>query len=447
MFTLFWAGDVFAPGFLIDGTGANEFLQSRFIGAMTHTARRIKDCKAVVGFGIINEPHPGYIGIRDLSEFAVPNAARGFTMTPFEGMKAAAGLGGKMRRFVGTPNGFRMAETVEIPPSENGVFLPGSSCPWKGAGVWDVDGAGNAVLLKKNHFDTDSWAQGFYKSFQKRFIAAMEQKHENYLFFVEGCAPGGGERSVWNEGDAERAKIVDAFHWYDVFPLLFKKWIPFFALDSDTRKIVLGKKNVRASFLSQLKRRADVIRGEGLPALLGEFGIPFDTKKASGDYSAQSDALGAYYDALDELLLSCTLWNYTPDNTRADGDGWNNENLSIYCDDEKSLRAQKGYCRPFAAATAGRLLAMRFSRGGKNPPAFEMEWEGADASGTGGEAVTEIVVPSAWFPGGWRAEILPGGAEDLPEGICELDPRPESRRLFVKTRAKRTYRLRVTGKE
>lgn len=59
MFTLFWAGKKMAPDTVVEGDNIQEYLQNHYIAAMRHTARRLKDCKTVVGFGIMAEGHPG----------------------------------------------------------------------------------------------------------------------------------------------------------------------------------------------------------------------------------------------------------------------------------------------------------------------------------------------------------------------------------------------------
>jgi hypothetical protein len=442
LFTLFFGGGVFAPDFLIEGLPADEFLQSHFIAAMAHTARRIKDCKAVIGFGIMNEPHPGFIGIGNLAEPASPMAAQGWSMSPFEGMKAASGLPADMRRFKPGAGGPRLyGKPRRILPPEGGLFLPGFSCPWKAAGVWEAGDSGEGVLLKKDYFASISgravsFTDDFYKPFQKKFIAAMEEKRPQYLFFAEGSADAA--RTTWNNGDREREKLVDAFHWYDVFPLVLKRWLPHLAVESDTRKIVLGKGRVRKSFTAQLARRAGPIRAESIPPLLGEFGVPFDLDNGAsfrtGDYTGQFEALSAYYDSLDELLLSCTLWNYTAFNTHAGGDGWNREDLSVFCKDDGGLRIPKAYCRPFAMAVRGKLHRMRFLQG--PPPAFEMEWESepvpedADPS-----QATEVFVPDLWFPQGWKVDLAQGG--------FRLIPKPEDQRLFILTPQAGPCKLRI----
>ena len=78
------------------------------------------------------------------------------------------------------------------------------------------------------------------------------------------------------------------------------------------------------------------------------------------------------YSALDELLLHSTQWNYTASN-RNDlriGDGWNQEDLSIFSadqcldpgDPDSGGRALEGFCRPFARRVQGRIRRMQFDR-------------------------------------------------------------------------------------
>lgn len=59
MFSLFWAGKKLAPELLVEGDNIQDYLQEHYIAAMKHTARRVKDCKTVVGFGIMAEGQLG----------------------------------------------------------------------------------------------------------------------------------------------------------------------------------------------------------------------------------------------------------------------------------------------------------------------------------------------------------------------------------------------------
>ncbi len=67
LFTLFFAGDDFAPQTKINGQAAQEFLQRHYIAAIQQVAMRLKDLSNVVGYDTLNEPLRGYIGWRDLT--------------------------------------------------------------------------------------------------------------------------------------------------------------------------------------------------------------------------------------------------------------------------------------------------------------------------------------------------------------------------------------------
>ena len=102
----------------------------------------------------------------------------------------------------------------------------------------------------------------------------------------------------------------------------------------------------------------------GIPTLLGEFGLAFDINKRrafkSGDYAVHEQALSMYYDAVDANLLHSTIWNYTADNTNKTGDGWNDEDLSIFSEGKE--RATAGWKRPYPMATAGIPVSFSWDR-------------------------------------------------------------------------------------
>ena len=57
----------------------------------------------------------------------------------------------------------------------------------------------------------------------------------------------------------------------------------------------------------------------------------------TGDFRKQTLALDYSLTALEENLLSFTLWNYTPENNNIRGDKWNDEDLSIFSNDQVAL--------------------------------------------------------------------------------------------------------------
>src|SRR5208283_5940271 len=95
-------------------------------------------------------------------------------------------------------------------------------------------------------------------------------------------------------------------------------------------------------------------------------------------------------------LIGSTQWNYTASNRNdlAIGDGWNQEDLSIFSRDQQTDpadinsggRALAGFVRPYARATQGIPRTMKFDR---ISGTFEFVFE-CDPSAAGS---TEIFVP------------------------------------------------------
>jgi len=169
--------------------------------------------------------------------------------------------------------------------------------------------------------------------------------------------------------------------------------------------------------------------GSGCPTLIGEFGIHMDLSKGKafkkwrkGNHSNKIwkkhvTALDLMYNALDSLLINGTLWNYTASNSNdlRIGDGWNQEDLSIFSEDQydnpddinSGARAIEGWCRPFARFIQGIPKKMEFNR---KKGIFTLRIE-ADGSI---KQPTEIYIPEVHFPNGYNIEA-PGLTITLEE--------------------------------
>jgi hypothetical protein len=370
MFSLFFGGRVYAPDVRVDGENVQDWLQGRCVAAFRHCYRRLKNCAALAGWGVINEPHYGFIGCGDLEQAEDPMIPAGPRPSPWDAIRSASGYHVDVPVYT-LAKGMRRFERYETFNSGGvSLFKEGCRCPWQTAGVWTNEG-GEARLLRKDHFARHggkpvNFIEDFLKPFILRFIETMKTADEHTFFFVEGMpsGPGGAAHPSWGKDDPPN--VINAFHWYDGFSLFTKSFRSWFTVDPDRVKLIFGRKKVAAYFRECLAKGVKWTRERmnGIPCLLGEFGLAFDLNKrkslSSGNYSVQEEALSMYYDAVDANLLHSTLWNYTADNTGEYGDGWNDEDLSIFSDGKE--RAAPGWKRPYPMATAGEPLLIAWDR-------------------------------------------------------------------------------------
>ncbi|KAK8109702.1 cytoplasmic protein [Apiospora kogelbergensis] len=229
----------------------------------------------------------------------------------------------------------------------------------------------------------------------------------------------------------------------------------------------VGKGKVRKVISDQIGQLAQDGADNGVPTLIGETGIPFNLDGAKayrvsrpssatsspagspipsaekqqntalssgtseegkgggnedseeggegggGDYTAHVKAMDALVSACDDHLVNFTLWAYSAVNTHEWGDGWNGEDLSLYCDETGSFpshpylagaRAPAAWCRPFvqtlasssssssaptSGATRARLVRMAFDL---KTSRFEAEVD-MDGGEKEEEAIATVYVP------------------------------------------------------
>jgi len=465
MFTLFFSGNDFAPGVEVEGLPVQEYLQSHYIAAMREIALRLAKYPNVVGFDSMNEPGEGFIGIPDARgrrhSFSMP----GLAPTPWDAMLAGEGVDVEVERIGIRGLGLGVVGRARLGSPGIRAWKDGSVCVWRRAGVWDLEGE-TPVLKRPDCFavKTGDFNENYLKPFVARFASEIRNARvgangakgaganggsggdtSRFAIFVEG-SPQGAAPS-WGKTDSRG--IVNSTHWYDAFTLSFKLWTGFLAFDAERGAAVIGPGAVRKYFREALGRIVEHSRARmgGVPSIVGEFGLPFDMngRRAfrSGDYRLQEKALSAYYDALDANLLDATLWNYTSDNTHALGDGWNGEDLSVFCLDDTRRngddgtagdrgrdssgdaggRALRGFVRPYAIATAGSVREMSFHMGSGN---FTLVYKPDPAI----SAPTIVFVPNIQFPQGFSVETegcvageRQGGDHPGPREI-ELMPEP-----------------------
>ena len=413
MWTLFFAGNDFASDIFIDGIPVQEYLYSHYINAIKEVVIRLKDFPFVVGYDSLNEPSSGWIGVSDLRKHN-GQLKLGEMPTPWESIQSGSGFSQDVEVWKIGRIGLRRIGWKTINPEGLSAWQNDKECIWKKQGVWTYDDKGKPVLINPFYFSEINgnpvdFNRDYLKPFINRFAKDVRSIDPETIIFIEGDPEVNGLQ--WQETDAK--KVVNATHWYDGVTLIKKDFNPIFTMDTDTERIVLGRKKVLGVFRKQLSaiQEASRVKLGGIPTVIGEFGVPFDlnNKKAykTGDFSRQQQALNVYYQFVESLFLDTTIWNYTADNDNLHGDQWNDEDLSIFSRDQQSNpedlnsggRATAAFVRPYVRRLDGKPIRQAFDLKRKEYVlAFEHE----------GEQVTEIFVPSLHYSRGFNVEISDG---------------------------------------
>jgi hypothetical protein len=416
MFTLFFAGNDFAPELVIDGQPVQEYLQSHYINAIKQVAGVVKDLPNVVGFDTLNEPSAGLIGQPSLYGRTINPLMRGAMPTFFQSMLLAAGYEQQIQAYRVGNFGFVKDGLRTLNPGHESIWLPGHEDIWKSRGLWAVQEDGVPVVKKDDYFARVNgrpvdFNRDYFKPFANRFAREIRSICPAAIIFLEEVP---NERGLeWTAEDV--GDVVCAGHWYDNLTLIKKTFVNWFTIDVNSMKLVFGKRGVRENFSSQIRTIIEhgLTKMNNIPTVIGEVGIPFDLneRKAylSGDDSGQVDTLDATMYALESNFANFTLWNYTADNTNARGDQWNDEDLSLYSADQKKGtgdihdggRALRAAVRPYPMKIAGVPEKMNFDI---RTRVFTFSYNGKVV----GSPDTEIFVPAIQYPGGCQVKVSDG---------------------------------------
>ena len=434
MFTLFFGGDTFAPAMRVDGASAQRFLVEHFLAALEQVVRRLREVPCVAGYDVLNEPSAGYIGLADLTR-PHTKVKVGPLPSPLESMALGEGQTVRTGWWRQGLLGARVERQVELNPRGRRAWREGTGCPWRAAGVWEKDSQGRPRLLAPSHFAQVGgrrvdFTDDFYRPFVKAALGRIRAVDGRAIVLVEGEPLKRSPR--WSPDDG--LDVAYAPHWYDGAVLFMKDFHPLLGADAFTEKPVFFPGRIRRSYQAQLERLATDARERmgGVPVLLGEVGVPFDLqdKRAfrTGDFRRQVGALDRSLTAIEDARLGATLWNYTPDNTNERGDGWNDEDLSVFSVDQrvdpKDLdsggRALEALVRPYPRAVAGTIIRYGFDRRRRR---FELVFR-RDPRVT---APTELFVPALHYPNGVEVHSFDGRFHHEPSAQkLELWPNPRA---------------------
>lgn len=446
MFTLFFGGKDFAPHLVVEGENVQDYLQTRYFNAIKQLAKELVDNRNIVGFGSMNEPHPGFIGYKDLSKIENCSYAKGYIPTGFQSMMLASGFPTYINKYNEGFFGYKPIGKKLF--NENGIslFKNGIICPWRIEGVWDIIN-GEPKLIKKDYFSkVDGKEINFANDYLKQFIIKFQQEinkiNEDWFTIIEGIPHGKAPEFE----ERQTKKMIHGFHWYDGIPMVLKVFFPFFSIRADTRKPVFGKKNIVKSYFDQLKKmKENTVKNMGnMPCLLGEFGLPFDIFKGISfkikNFILPNTAISMFYDAIDKLMLSSTIWTYCVENNHKYGDNWNKEDFSIYCKEDitKGKRGISTFLRPYPVTINGIPLSFYFDTKTKR---IIFEWINEDKEFTFNiNEPTVIFIPEKLYKKGYKVRFYFNEIEQISDSFESYYDEKEQL-FYIKTSNKGKIKL------
>jgi glycosyl hydrolase family 5 len=477
MATLFWAGEALAPKLMCarpwnagpDTVTEHEvsiqaFLQDAFIEAFGRLADEVAGLDACLGFEPLNEPHRGLVNLHGFHGWNYDTDLHiGHYPTLLQSLALASGYSQDVDYYVKSwPFPTRVSHRSRVDPKGRSAWLSAGhdanhgmgKCVWRAHGVWDWDEATKTPqVLQDDYFETDhrpgragvklEWYRDCYAPFLKRFSDRVSRRSSSTWCFVEPIPnefmprwPGAGDvlpatksRPQQIAIDTQRPRnFIFAPHFYDL-NVLFAKYHSWMSVNVQglsrgmfvLKALYFGAQGLRENYrlqISNILRHGRESLGLGVPALIGEVGIPFDLNDksafATGDYHKQRELMHALIGAMEDNFVGFTLWNYNPHNRMEYGDGWNMEDFSIINGDERSPESQllpdhhnsehednelyRGgrvldvVIRPYAVKTAGQP-----TRSAWDPRTlrFDLEWSSPDSGLENGllTRTTEIFLP------------------------------------------------------
>ena len=453
MWSLFFGGRWLTPDFRIAGENVRDYLQGRYLACLDQVARRLADMPHVIGFESLNEPCLGWLGqaLSDRGVDAPSPLAMGPAISPLDGLALARGMPITVPVLGGRETGLpRVVAERTMNPDGVSIWREGASCPFEAAGVYSLRD-GYASPLDETAFQRGP--NGLFDSARDVFtplfdaVAATIRAHRPaWILFAEVEVAGPFIGRVYPK--AMPPASVNAPHWYDLANLTTKTFDVDNHVDPFAQRPLRGAADVRESYRQGLEARKRLAEGFGGPSLIGEIGVQFDIDDAAsyaawtagergpGVFAKQAQMLGLMTDALDELKLSATWWTYSASNANDArvGDGWNQEDLSIFSADQVDSghdggRGVEGFARPYVRAAQGRLLRQAYD-------AATGVFEAAIEVDPAVSLPTEISLPEAAYKGGaevrtsypCRIETIDGAAIIRGESAGPLSITIEPRR-------------------
>jgi hypothetical protein len=186
----------------------------------------------------MNEPHPGFIGMPDISILDSRKDLR-LSCSPLPIEAFALGCGHTVdvdfyKKSWPVPS--KRAGKRTLNKKKLSAWISGRPCIWKQEGVWE-DLNGKATLLKPHHFKYRpdgtlvDFRQHYYAPFLKKFCAAIREGNPEFAFLFEPVPNEEPPRLIQETPNWHASNTIYAPHWYDLASVFTKSFTGRFTHD------------------------------------------------------------------------------------------------------------------------------------------------------------------------------------------------------------------------
>ncbi|ODQ79759.1 glycoside hydrolase family 5 protein [Babjeviella inositovora NRRL Y-12698] len=384
MFTLFFGGKVFAPKCIMDGVNIQDYLQLHFNNAVGHMWQRIVTeapgliHETIIGFESLNEPSCGFIGVPTIAELPKQQKLKlGLMPTAIQAMVLGMGSACTVDEYEISIFGPKKKGSQVVDPRGTSAWVtpatgalmdakygfqrdPGwdPGCLYALHGVWEPR---TGKILRPDYFsrhptlgariDEEWFINNLFVDMYKEFKRVIRDISPDVFLF---CQPPVMQipPNLVGTGVID-SRTVYAPHYYDGMSLMFKTWNRKYNVDTlgilrgrymnPALGIVMGEANIRKCIkrqFSEIRKECEEYLGFQVPVMFTETGMPFDMddKQAydTSRYESQTRAWDALGYAIEGNNLSVTFWSYCSENNHKWGDNWNNEDFSIWSQNDQS---------------------------------------------------------------------------------------------------------------
>ncbi len=248
MFTLFFGGEIWCPNTVTpSGENVGKVLRQAWINAYSYLASRLKDLDCIIGYDVMNEPWPGYIGLDSLDEFdQTTNLHLGPMPSGVQGMALAGGYTVEDVPYFTRSWPQPSKHTHDVIVNSDRVNSWTRKDIWRELGVYEVDEDTGRIKYgpKGKHyfkfhpvtgqpvsFEADFYVP-FVREFQKAIHVALKGGKSGNWIFVEPIpnlpppTMTTDDKFLESSEVVETEKLVYCPHWYDI-RVIFEKVLLF----------------------------------------------------------------------------------------------------------------------------------------------------------------------------------------------------------------------------